>query len=144
MTRIDPEKENQVIAQMAKFEASGLTGAEFCRREGIKYTRFADWKRRFGRRERIQVSAAARRPKAPRTQRQGRGKRAPQLEPAQRKDADLNMGFAPVRVVDTEITPRPINSPIEILLPNSVRIFVSEPSCLGLLAGIVAVLDDRR
>lgn len=42
-----PEKERYWRSVLEQFESTGLNGKEFCRREGIKYTLFADWRQRI-------------------------------------------------------------------------------------------------
>jgi len=44
----DSEKHRYWEAQLRAWQRSGLTQAEFCRRQGIRPKRFGSWKRRLG------------------------------------------------------------------------------------------------
>jgi len=44
-------KENWWRATVERWKASGLTQAEFCRREGVKEWSLSDWRRRLARRD---------------------------------------------------------------------------------------------
>jgi len=46
------EKERYWRVQLRAWQRSGLTQAEFCRRQGVGRNTFATWKHRLGRRER--------------------------------------------------------------------------------------------
>jgi len=43
----DPEKHRYWEAQLRAWQRSGLTQAEYCRRQGIRPKRFGSWKRRL-------------------------------------------------------------------------------------------------
>ncbi len=148
MTRKDPEQEAHWIAEMAKFEASGLNGAEYCQRNGIKYTLFADWKRRFLRAERSQAPQLSALPKRAKSAGAGRAKRSKQTKRSlpksdQDKPPQGDMHFAPITVVDNNRVQLSMPA-LEILLPNSLRILVRDGSCLALLSSVVSVLDVRE
>lgn len=48
---VDPEKERFWRAEIEKWQNSGLSGGEFCRRRGHKYTLFADWRAKLRKRD---------------------------------------------------------------------------------------------
>jgi len=55
----DPEKENYWRAELDKFSRSGLSGMEYCRRQAVNYTQFADWRQKIRRLDKYRTSQAA-------------------------------------------------------------------------------------
>ena len=146
MTRKDPEKEAHWIAEMTRFEASGLSGSEYCQRQGLRYTLFADWKRRLKWRHERRLSASEKRAKSSGV---GRLKRPKQPKSTFAKNdkckspQGVDTHFAPITIVDNHRV-QPSMPAIEVLLPNALRILVKDGSCLELLASVVSVLDVRE
>ncbi len=49
MQGCDPEKEKYWRSILAKFEATELSGAKFCQKEGLRYCIFSDWRQKIRR-----------------------------------------------------------------------------------------------
>jgi len=65
MARIDEELWRGRREVLARLEESGLSAAEFCRREGIAYTQLMTWKRRIRELDGLDTQGASREEHSP-------------------------------------------------------------------------------
>jgi hypothetical protein len=96
-----------------RFGKSRLTVAAFCRAEGVSAPSFYHWRKRLAERDRQEISA----------------KRATE-------------SFVPVRLM-TALAPPHAIPPVEIHLPNGVRVCVPGDDLIALRAGIAAAGELR-
>ena len=117
---------------------SGLTAAEFCRREGLTRCTFYSWRRRL---RADHDKAAAAKPSAAAT-----GSDASTGSPRKgRNEPGSSPGgygtFVPVQVVSDQAACS--EAPIEIVLPQGVRLCIQSGFDGPTLTRVLAVLEDR-
>jgi len=96
-----------------RFGESRLTVAAFCREEGVSAPSFYHWRKRLAERDRQGVSAKR-----------------------------VGESFVPVRLT-TALAPPHATPPVEIHLPNGVRVCVPGDDLVALRAGIAAAAELR-
>ncbi len=109
MARVDSGNEAVWRQRSRRFRKSGLTVVAFCRSEGVSAPSFYRWRKRLAQRN-GRRSPAAKRPRE---------------------------SFVPVRLA-AALAPVPAESPVEIFLPNGVRVRVPGGDLAALRAGIEA------
>lgn len=110
---VDSRREMVWRQRLRRFGESGLTVAAFCREEGVSAPSFYHWRKRLAERDRQGVSAK-------------RGRES----------------FVPVRLA-TVLAPPQATPPVEIHLPNGVRVCVPGDDLVALRAGIAAAGELR-
>ncbi|MBZ5672382.1 MAG: hypothetical protein LAO04_22005 [Acidobacteriia bacterium] len=142
------ESRERRIATVAKWKASGLTQAEFCRREGYQQWQLSEWRRWVEKLERqTEVLPGQNRPDKSRSRRQENKRKSTQPPPEREEIAAGPPPFVPVRLVDAgigTIEPHPahlFNSVLELVLKHGQIIRVA-PNCPPqFLDAIVATLE---
>jgi len=139
-------EERRWRALLADWSRSGFSGAEYCRRNEVKYTLFADWKKKIKRRD----AEASGGEKKERASRHKISSRAKQRALPRRVDNEQAHGveFAEVRVVERQEQPlvqksRSGTGPLEIEFRSGTLIRVAEDCSLRLLSAVVSLLEDR-
>jgi hypothetical protein len=131
---------------LADWLATGLSGAEYCRRKGIRYTQFADWRKRIK-----QIDA-----KANGIMRSAKTQQRRIKKPKQRMHTSLPAGrqprsveFAEVKVVDGQVPDEaePCHggdtAAVDIILPSGITLRLSAGCSLSFLSSIISVLENR-
>jgi hypothetical protein len=139
-------KERHWRGLIAESRGSGLSGAEYCRRKGIKYSQFADWQQRIRK-----IDTAAKRAVQSAMTRQrlaATDKARAQASPGQ-SERQPSVEFAEVQVVDRQL-PRESKSalvtesaPLEIALPCGITLRLRCDCPSDFLASVIAVLENR-
>jgi hypothetical protein len=111
---------------MAEHARSGLSIAEFCRRQGLKPWTFRWWRQELARRHRQAATDRAAAAPGPST------------------DLVLRSAFLPVRVVPDEPVSPPETTPVEIVLPTGPTVRVTRGFDPRTLDAVLAVLEARR
>jgi transposase len=106
---MDSGREVMWRQRLRRFRKSGLTVVAFCRSEGVSAPSFYQWRQRLAQRK-GRRSSARKRPRE---------------------------SFVPVRLAAT-LAPIPVESPMELFLPNGVRVRVPGGDLTVLRAGIEA------
>lgn len=140
-------EERRWRALLADWSRSGFSGAEYCQRNEIRYTLFADWKRKIKRRD-AEASDGEGKGKASRHQIGSRAKQRAQSRHAG-SEQPHGVEFAEVRVVERQEQPpvqqsrTRITVPLEIVLPSGTLVRVAEDCPLQLLSSVVSLLENR-
>lgn len=111
---------------MADYARSGLTIADFCRRERLTVGAFRWWRRELARRDRDATTDRADQTPGPST------------------DLVVRPAFLPVRVVPDEPDPPLGMAPVEIVLPTGLTIRVARGFDPPTLDTVLSLLEARR
>lgn len=141
------ESRDRKIATVAKWKASGLSQAEFCRREGYQQWQLSEWRRWVEKLDsQTAVLSAQNRPDKSRSRGQKKKRQSKQPPQERQEIAAGPQPFAPVRLVDagignTEQHSAQFNSVLELVLKHGQTIRVA-PNCPPqFLDAIVATLE---
>jgi hypothetical protein len=136
----DLAKEQQWRAVMQEWQASGESGAAFCRRHGYRYFQFQDWQRII--RARDEELAADQRKVARTKSRTNRFERGVKLT-AQPKSSAI--GFVPANITDarSDISALLNEAKIEVVLPCGIVVRSTSACSPNFLSSVVASLENR-
>jgi transposase len=122
----DPAKERSWRRTMAEYARSGLSIADFCRREGLKPWTFRWWRQELTRRDRETTTDGVDRAPSPTT------------------DLVVRSAFLPVQLVPDEPEPPLETAPVEIVLPTGPTVRVPRGFDPPTLDAVLSVLEARR
>jgi len=137
----DLQKEMTRRRMIRDWQESGLSLAEYCRRENLKYTTMCQWLSRTKKRDlEAQRKPAARKRKSHQeTGKETLIRSGDNIQPVVPSPAD----FVPVRVIDRTQSPdvKQTTSSLEVVLTNGVTIRVPNHCSLQLLKSVVSALE---
>lgn len=125
---------------LAAFEASGLSGQEYCRKNGVPYTAFANRRRRIA-----LMDAQALTEKKPASKKFAGRKPAASASSAK---TPRDVEFAEVKLSDRDLgTKAPIQlagvvSTLEIVLPNGIVVRLPQGYPLHMLSQVVSIMEE--
>ncbi len=121
----DPARERSWRRAVAEHARSGLSMAEFCRRQGLKPWTFRWWRQELARRDRQATSDRVDQAPSP-------------------TELAIRSAFLPVRVVPDEPELPPETTPVEIVLPAGPTVRVTRGFDSQTLDAVLSVLEARR
>lgn len=124
----DLAKERYWRGVIADWEASGLTGAEYCRRHEIGYWQFQHWRKRLPRKDAADV-----------VPRSGKGRRV-----KTQSHKEKSVEFLPVHLVDKP-EPETFKSPatVKVVLRCGTVLRINSDCPPEFLSSIISVLENR-
>lgn len=126
----DPAKEQMWRRIIQDWQVSGLSAAEFCRLEDLKYSSLSEWRRKIIKRDK----------EAKLQGRRARSEKNLIKNPPVSRDIQPPPDFAPVRLVEIA-PPDAQSSALEIVLRSGITVRVGSNCPLGLLRSVVSVLE---
>lgn len=127
---------------MVEFSATGLSGAEYCRRNGIKYQHFADW------RLKIRKSDASGKAIGQRALRRAHVAEKSKLRgPKSSSGQHKSVEFAEIQVVDRQ-NPNQVGrtgepARLELVFPGGVVLRLPDDCSLTFLSSVISILEKR-
>lgn len=128
-------------AILADWHASGLSGAEYCRRNNLRYSNFRNWTKRLKFLDRIEQNTDAPRARKRINQAAIEARRKQAVEARARRERVVE--FAEAQVVETLRQPgeEPADvEPLRILFAGGATIEVTSNTSLDLLGSVIALL----
>lgn len=126
----DLEKEQYWRTQLANCSKSGLSGAAYCRHNGVSYSQFASWKTAIKERDaESHKRSTNNRPLGERRQ-----------KPVSLNNRERFVDFAPVKVIERRESELPPIS-LEIVLRRGFVVRVNSGCPLGFLSDVVSTLE---
>ena len=122
----DPAKERAWRRTMAEHARSGLSIADFCRREGLTPHAYRWWRQELARRDRRDTTDKADRAPSPST------------------EVAIRSSCLPVQIMPDATEPVPERAPIEIVLPAGPTVRVARGFDPPTLDAVLSVLEARR
>lgn len=142
----DLVKERRWREVFVDWKASGLTGAEYCRRRRVEYSQFADWLKRVRRRDAQAARSAAER-------RSVGGRRQPEMrahEKGRKQQVEClaedteTCAFVPVRLAEhSQEEPKDRVTNLEVILRNGVVLRFNGECSLAFLSSFIPLLESQ-
>lgn len=144
------ENRDHKISTVAQWKASGLSQAEFCRREGYQQWQLSEWRRWVEKHERQQseTSPIVARPDKGQRRRKERRRKPMQQQIASPTDAAGPQHFVPVRLVEAgakdneQYQASEFNCVVELVLKRGETIRVAPHCPPQFLGAVVATLNS--
>ncbi len=136
----DAAKERHWRQVLVDWEATGLSGAEYCRDKQLPYTQFSDWRKRLRKLD-AEVKNRNRHRRATAIP-QGMTIRLPHQKPQR------SVEFAEVQVVDRDpqsaaVPTEKDATTLEVVFPSGVRLRLAAGCPTDLLSSVIALLENR-
>ena len=139
---LDAAKERRWRQVLADWQATGLSGAEYCRQKDLVYTQFNDWRKRVRKLDAALVNSS------PHRQRMAGRAQGLSMKLQQEQKAQRAVEFAEVQLVEREhqaaAVPKTEDAAtLEAIFPNGTKLRISAGCPINFLSSVVNILENR-